>query len=147
MKLKTAVIFIVLSFAACSEYKGTPVDSAQVCSPANHKQMVETQGFLTAGASVLCSDKSGKSVCGLTLKQNPNDEKGIAANVEEGSGANTMDKFESGAKKEDLKIRDNAGAAVAPNDKVKVTAEVFAQPNSLNPKETVCFLTVRKIEK
>jgi hypothetical protein len=145
MKLKTTVIFIVLSFAACGEYKGTPVDSAQICNAANHKQMVETQGFLTVGGSVLCSDKSGKSVCGLTLKQNPNDEKGIAANVEAGSGANTMDRLESGSK--DLKIRDNAGALVTANDKVKVTAEVFAQPNSLNPKETVCFLTVRKIEK
>ena len=147
MKFKITLIFIALSFASCGEYKGTPTEFAQICTTANHKQMIETQGFLTTSLSVLCSTKSGTEVCGLSLKQNPADEKGIPADVETGSGANTMDKLGSSYKKEDLKIRDNAGAVVLSVDKVKVTAEVFTQPNTLNPQETVCFLTVKKIEK
>ena len=149
MKLKIALIFVVLSMASagCGEYTGTPTEFAQVCNTANDKKMIETQGFLTTGVSVLCSSRGGTETCGLSLKQNPSDEKGISADVETGSGANTMDKLGSGYKKEDLKIRDKAGNAVTPNDKVKVTGEIMAVPNSLNPQETVCVIKVKKIEK
>ena len=149
MKLKIALMFVVLSIvsAGCGEYTGTPTEFAQVCNTANNKKMIETQGYLTTGVSVLCSTKGGTSVCGLTLKEKPADEKGISADVEAGSGANTMDKLGSGYKKEDLKIRDKAGNPVTPNDKVKVTGEMMAVPNSLNPQETVCVMYVKKIEK
>jgi hypothetical protein len=50
--------------------------------------------------------------------------------------------LKSGYKKEDIKIRDNAGNVINLSDKVKLTGEM-----NVTPDQKVCFLNVTKIEK
>jgi hypothetical protein len=66
----------------------------------------------------------------------------MKADIEQGSGANTVEKLEGSYKKEDLKIHDNLGGAVKIGDKVKLSGEMNVMPDG-----SFCFLKVTKIEK
>ena len=129
--------------AACSEEPGVPVEYAKACSMENDKKNVEVTGFLDIKGGIFCSNTGGGPVrCGFKLKETAQAENGFSADIERGSGANTADQPESGFKREDIKVRDNAGAPVALGDKVKLTGKMNATPDG-----KVCYLTVSKIEK
>jgi hypothetical protein len=67
----------------------------------------------------------------------------MGADVEVGSGANTMDEVPKSYKKEELKVRDNASNLVSlGTDQVKLTGRV-----SVSPDAKACFMQVYKIEK
>jgi hypothetical protein len=71
----------------------------------------------------------------------------MTADIEVGSGANTMDEVPSGFKKEDLKVRDSAGNQLAlESDVAKFTGKMMIAPGAGgNP--GVCLMQVYKIEK
>src|SRR5512141_3111738 len=104
--------------AGCNT-KGEPVEFAKACDAANDKKTIEVSGILEEKGGIFCSNTSGRMECGLKLLQKAGDEKGFTADVEIGSSANTMDKPERGYKREDVKIRDNAGNPVKLGDQVK----------------------------
>ena len=71
----------------------------------------------------------------------------ITADIEVGSGANTVDEIPKGFKKEDIKVRDNAGNQVALGaDKVKLTGKMMIAPAAPGG-QGVCLMQVYKIEK
>lgn len=81
--------------------------------------------------------------CSFDFLDSPGGTKRFGTDIEQGSGANTVDEIKGSYKKEELKIRDNAGNPVAVGtDKVKVTGKM-----SIEPAMNVCFMQVYKIEK
>ena len=140
--------FVVLVSVACNTV-GDPMEFANACKPENDKKYIEVSGVLTEqGRSVFCSNiGGGRLECGFDLLESPGSEKKIRVDIAQGSGSNSVAKLESGYKKEDIKIRDNAGNPVALDaDKVKVTGKISVVPPSGN-NEGVCFLQIDKIEK
>ena len=144
--LISAVAFLCLAAAGCNT-TGVPVEHAKACDAENDGKTVEVAGFLNDKGSLFCSNTGGGPVrCGFKLLANAGDDKGISADVETGSGANEVEKPQSGYKKEDIKLRDNSGNLITYADKVRVTGKIRTtkDPASGN---TVCYLTVAKIEK
>ena len=85
--------------------------------------------------------------CGFDLLESAGSTNKLRVDVEQGSGANTVNKLESGYKKEDIKIRDNSGAEVAlDKDTVKLTGKISVAPAAPGG-QGVCFMQVRKIER
>ena len=141
-----AVIFLSLAAAGCST-TGTPVEHAKACDPENDGKTLEVAGFLNDKGGLYCSNTGGGPVrCGFKLLANSGDDKGISADVETGTGANTVEKPASGYKKEDLKLRDNSGNLITYADKVKVTGKIRSSKDPVS-NATVCYMTVAKIEK
>ena len=66
----------------------------------------------------------------------------FGADIEEGNGADEIEKLASGYKREDIKIHDDKRALVSFSDKVKLTGQM-----SIVPDGSVCFMTVDKIER
>ena len=129
--------------AACSEPEpGTPVEFSKACVPENEKKIIAVSGFLGPGASVFCSKHGGRMECGFTFAQTADAKKGFGAHVEQGSGANTVDKLKSGYRREDVKIRDSAGNVINLAEKVKLTGKM-----NVTPDLKVCFQQVTKIER
>lgn len=132
----------VLGAVGCNK-QGVPVDFANACNIENEKKAVEVSGYLNDKGGVFCSNIGGGNVkCGFTFLQNPTDEKGFSADIEQGTWANNVEKLERGYKKEDIKIYDNEGNVVNLAGKVKITGKM-----SISPDGQVCFMTVSKIEK
>ena len=132
-----------LLLAACSQPEpGTPVEFSKACVPENEKKILEVSGFLTPGASVFCSKHGGRMECGFTLAETAGAKKGFGAHIEQGSGANTVDKLKSGYRREDVRIRDSAGNAINLAEKVRLTGKM-----NVTPDLKVCFLQVTKIER
>ena len=74
-------------------------------------------------------------------------DKKMTADIEVGSGTNTVDEIPKGFKKEDIKVRDNAGNAVAlGSDKLKLTGKMAIAPAAPGG-QGVCLMQVYKIEK
>jgi hypothetical protein len=85
--------------------------------------------------------------CPFELVEKTGDEKYITADIEVGSGENTVTEIPKGFKKEDLKVRDNAGNQVIFNsDKVKMTGKMMIAPAAPGG-QGVCLMQVYKIEK
>lgn len=142
MKYLLAVSISVILFSACST-TGVPTEFGKACSPENEKKYIEVGGFLAERGSVFCSNTGGRMECGFDLLEALGSDKKLRVDIEQGSGANTVDKLERGYKKEDIKIRDNAGNLVnLGSDKVKVTGKM-----SIVPDGSVCFMQVGKIER
>ena len=78
--------------------------------------------------------------CSLDFVASPGGERVFGADIEQGSSASEIEKLPSGYKREDLKIRDAAGAVIRLSDKVKVTGE-------MNVGGGTCFMEIDKIEK
>ena len=132
-----------LLFAACSQPEpGTPMEFSKACSVGNEKKVVEIGGFLSAGPSVMCSNRSGRTECGLRLAETATAPKGLSAYIKQGDGANSVEKPPKSYRREDVKIRDNGGNPVKPDDRVKVTGKM-----SVTPDLSVCFVDVTKIER
>lgn len=144
----TILIVAIVSFAiACGETKGVPTEFANACNPDNEKKYIEVSGILDQRGSVFCSNTGGRMECGFDLLEAPASDKKLRVDIEQGSGADTVDKLERGYKKEDVKIRDNAGNPIAVgSDKVKLTGKMSVVAPFGNA-QGVCFMQVEKIEK
>ena len=145
MKKVIAIVALASTalLAACDTV-GVPTEFSNACGVDNEKKIIEVNGVLAErGKSVFCSDTGGRLECGFELLESAGSDKKINVDIEQGSGANTVDKLEKGYKKEDVKIRDNAGNQLElGKDKVKVTGKM-----SVEPKMNVCFMQVYKIER
>lgn len=142
--LISAVSILAAAVISCGgrQTTGVPVELANACSPENEKKYVETGGFLDTGGGVLCSNRGGRMECGFNLKESAAGEKKMSAYIEQGSSANTVEEMKGGFKREDIKIRDNAGNVVNLAEKVKLVGEMNVTPDG-----KVCFINVTKIEK
>jgi hypothetical protein len=78
----------------------------------------------------------------LDLLETPGSEKKLSAQIQEGSGANSIEKLESGYKDSDIKIHDNSGQLINLSEKVRITGKMSTTPDG-----SVCFMQVDKIEK
>jgi hypothetical protein len=143
MKTTTLLILFVICLMAGCNTKGEPVEFARVCDEANEKKVVEVSGFLVEKGGVFCSNiGGGRLECGFTLTEKLGDEKGLKAEIAQGTSANSVEQLPKGYKKEDIKIRDNGGSIIAPSDKVKITGKM-----SIGPAGVPCFMQVDKIER
>ena len=143
MKRIAFFLIVVTGILAGCNSKGEPVEFAMACDPANEKKVVELSGFIKDKGGVFCSNiGGGRLECGFTLTNQLGGEKGVKADIEQGTGANTVEKLPSGFKKEDIKIHDNDGEIIALSEKVKLTGKM-----SIGPNGTPCFMQVTKIEK
>ncbi|HEV8096253.1 MAG TPA: hypothetical protein VGP71_11020 [Burkholderiales bacterium] len=118
------------------------MEYAKACALENDKKIVAVSGFLSPGVSVFCSNHGGRMECGFTFAETADAKKGFSADIEQGSGANTVDKLKSGYRREDVKIRDSAGNVINLAEKVKLTGKM-----NVTPDLSVCFLQVTKIER
>jgi hypothetical protein len=142
--LTCAIAFLV---SGCGTTPGVPTAFADACNPDNEKKHLEVSGVIEQRGSVFCSNTSGRMECGFDLRESPGGEKKFSVDIEQGSGANTVDKLERGYKKEDVQIRDNAGNQIAlGSDKVKVTGKMSVVPPMGNA-QGVCFMQANKIER
>ena len=80
--------------------------------------------------------------CGLDLVGSLGGKRIFGADIEEGTGANQIEKLPSGYKDEDIKIHDNSGGLINMSNKVTVTGQM-----SIAPDGSVCFMEIDKIEK
>ena len=140
--------FLVLAFAGialgCAAKQGEPIEVANLCNAANDGKYLEVKGVIATPTSVFCSNIASSRVnCPFDVLEARGGEKRFRVDIEQGSGANTVDKLGSGFKKEDIKIRDNSGNLVSlDNDLVKVTGKLMVSPDA-----KVCLVTVDRIEK
>lgn len=148
MKKLIFLIVIAAAAAGCATKTGTPVEYSKACDAGNEKKYIEVTGYLTDGKSVFCSNTGGGPVrCGYKLLESPTAEKGFTADIEQGSGANSVEKLERGYKKEDIKVRDDGGNIIGLDQKVKLVGLMNVAKNASNAEHDVCYLTVTKIEK
>jgi hypothetical protein len=140
-------VFVLISALACGTPEGTPIEMSKVCDQANDGKYFQVSGVLTPRSSIYCSNRGGRMECGFDLLESAGGSNKISADVEVGSGANTMDDVPKGFKKEDLKVRDNAGNLVAlGTDTVKATGKMLIAPAAPGG-QGVCLMQVQKIEK
>lgn len=141
--LLALTIFCGFAFAACAAKQGEPVDIANACKPESDQKYYEIAGYLSASGSVFCSNIGSSRVeCGLDFTDAPGGSKKFSADIAQGSGANSIEKLESGYKDSDIKIRDNGGQLISLSDKVKITGKMSTTPDG-----SVCFMQVDRIEK
>jgi hypothetical protein len=139
----SALLAIFVTSVACGTPKGTPTDLSRACVPENEKKYLEVSGFIIDRGSVFCSNiGGGRLECGFDFSDTPGGAKKMGAEIEQGSGANSVDKLPSGYKTADIRIRDNAGNPFALTDKVKVTGKMSTEP-AMN----VCFMQVERIDR
>lgn len=132
-----------LMFAACAAKQGEQVDFASACKPESDGKYYEVAGYLSPRGSVFCSNIGSSRVeCGLDFLEAPGSDKKFSAEIQQGSGANSIEKLESGYKDSDIKIHDNNGQLINLSEKVKITGKMSTTPDG-----KVCFLTVDTIEK
>ena len=136
------ILVPVLLLAGCKK-DAVAVEISKICAADNEKKYIETSGFLDDRGSIFCSNIGGGPVrCGLDVVASPGSTKVFGADIEEGTGADEIEKLPSGYKKDDIKIRDNDGKVINLSDKVTLTGQM-----SITPDGSVCFMTVDKIER
>ena len=139
----TLSFFSVLMIAACAAKQGEPVDFANACKPESDGKYYEAAGYLSPRGSVFCSNIGSSRVeCGLDFLETPGSDKKFSAEIQQGSGANSIEKLESGYKDSDIKIHDNSGQLINRTEKAKITGKMSTTPDG-----SVCFMQVDKIEK
>jgi hypothetical protein len=128
----------------CAAKQGEPVDVSKLCDVANDGKYLEVKGVIASPTSMFCSNIASSRVnCPFDVLAAVGGEKKFRIDVEQGTGANTLDKISSGYKKEDIKVRDNAGNQIAlDSDLVKLTGKLMVSPDA-----KVCLMTVDRIEK
>jgi len=135
--------FLALSiFLTGCKKEAVAIDASKVCAVENEKKYVVTSGYLDGSKSVYCSNTGGRMDCGLDLVGSPGGKRIFGADIEEGTGANQIEKLPSGYKDEDIKIHDNSGGLINMSNKVTVTGQM-----SIAPDGSVCFMEIDKIEK
>lgn len=148
MRFAIASVFsLVLFVSGCGEVTGEPIEFAKACDQANDKKYLQVTGVLSARGSVYCSNRGGRMECGMDLLESVGSQNKMGADIEVGSGANTMDEVPKGFKKEDLKVRDNAGSPIAlGTDTARFTGKMLIAPAAPGG-QGVCLMQVYKIEK
>jgi hypothetical protein len=140
-----AILILTLAIAALTgcAVKGDPIELSKACAVENDGKNFQVTGTLSARTSVYCSNRAKRMECGFDVLEAAGGEKKMGADIEVGSGANTMDEVPKSYKKEELKVRDNASNPVAiGTDQVKMTGRL-----SVSPDAKACFMQVYKIEK
>jgi hypothetical protein len=127
---------------ACAAKQAEQIAFPTACRADDDKKYVQYTGYVTDDGSVFCSDTGGRMECGFSLTQDPSGGAKSRIDIAQGSGANSVEKFEGSYKKDDIKIHDNSGSLVKIGDKIQVTGTMNALPDG-----SLCFLTVDKIEK
>ena len=146
MRTFKAIIISICFISACNT-TGVPTEFANACSQDLDGKTLEVTGILQPRTSIYCSNRGGRMECPFEFVETAGSEKKMTADIEVGSGANTVDEIPKGFKKEDLKVRDNAGNPVALNsDKVKLTGKMMIAPAAPGG-QGVCLMQVYKIEK
>ena len=147
MKNILALVFGVSLFASACGVNGEPVEFSRACDQANDGKYLQVSGVLTPRSSVYCSNRGGRMECGMDLLEAAGSPNKMSADIEVGGGANTMDEVPSGFKKEDLKVRDNAGNQLTlGTDVAKFTGKMLIAPAAPGG-QGVCLMQVHKIEK
>lgn len=132
---------------SCGSVTGEPIEISKACDVANDGKYFQVSGVLAQRGSVFCSNTGGRMECGFDLLEAAGSPNKLRVDIEQGSGANTVDKLERGYKAEDIKIRDNAGNPVAlDKDPVKLTGKLSVAPAAPGG-QGVCFMQVNKIER
>jgi hypothetical protein len=138
------ILALLLIAAGCGSRPttGVPTEFSKACAAENEKKYLEVSGFLDDKGGVFCTNRSGRMECSFSFRESPTGEKKMSAYIQTGSSANSVEELAKGYKREDVKIRDNAGNVINLADKVKVTGELntTGDPN-------ICFINVTKIEK
>jgi hypothetical protein len=144
---KTLLLLAASLFAAGCNTTGIPTDFANACIADNDKKTLEVSGVLQPRSSIYCSNRAGRMECPFDFVEAAGSEKKMTADIATGSGANTVDEIPKGFKKEDLKIRDNAGNPVGLGaDKVRLTGKMMIAPAAPGG-QGVCLMQVYKIER
>ncbi len=126
--------------AGCSK-PAVEFELSKACVADNDGKYISTTGFLDDKGSIYCSNTGGRMDCSLDFIAAPGGERVFGAEIEQGSGSSEIEKFESGYKRDDLKIHDASGGLVKFSDKVRVTGKLSVVPGS------TCFMEIDKIEK
>ena len=147
MKLNITLFLLVAAFSVGCNTTGVPTEFANACAVDNDKKTLQVSGVLQSRGSIFCSNRGGRMECPFDFVESAGSDKKMTADIEVGSGANTMDEVPKGFKKEDLKIRDNAGNPVAlGTDVVKATGKMMIAPAAPGG-QGVCLMQVYKIER
>ena len=147
MRTTFLAITISIGFISACNTTGVPTEFANACSQDLDGKTLEVTGILQPRTSIYCSNRGGRMECPFDFVEMSGSDKKMAADIEVGSGANTVDEIPKGFKKEDLKVRDNAGNPVAlSSDKVKLTGKMMIAPAAPGG-QGVCLMQVYKIEK
>ena len=147
MRSTLTIFILVLSFAAACNTTGVSTEFANACAQDLDGKTLEVSGVLQPRTAIFCSNRGGRMECPFDFVETAGSDKKMAADIEVGSGANTVDEIPKGFKKEDLKVRDNTGNPVAlGSDKVKLTGKMMIAPAAPGG-QGVCLMQVYKIEK
>jgi hypothetical protein len=149
MEMKAIFVTVVLTTClvlACNP-KGVPTEYGNACALDLDGKTLEIGGVLDAPSSFYCSNRGGRMECPFDFLASAGGERKITADVEVGSGANTVTEIPKGFKKEDIKVRDNAGSQIAlGSDKVKLTGKMLIAPAAPGG-QGGCLMQVYKIER
>lgn len=138
---------VALALSGCGDVTGEPIEMANACKIENDGKFFQVSGVVAQRGSVFCSNTGGRMECGFDLLEAAGSPNKLRVDIEQGSGANTVDKLERGYKAEDIKIRDNAGNQIAlDKDMVKLTGKLSVSPAAPGG-QGVCFMQVNKIER
>ena len=147
MRFAVASIFSIVLFVSGCGVNGEPVEFSKACDQANDGKYLQVSGVLSPRRSILCSNRGGRMECPFELLESAGSQNKMTADIEVGSGANTMDEVPSGFKKDELKVRDNAGNQLAlESDMAKFTGKMMIAPAAPGG-QGVCLMQVYKIER
>lgn len=147
MKIAIGILFTSLLLVSGCAVTGEPVEFARACDQANDGKTLQVTGVLMPRKSIFCSNRGGRMECPFDFQESAASQNKMTADIEVGSGSNTMDEVPRGFKKEDLKIRDNQGDPVAlETDVVKATGKMMIAPAAPGG-QGVCLMQVNKIER
>ena len=142
----SSALLTILLVTGCNT-KGVPTEFANACALELDGKTIEVSGLLDTRSSVFCSNRGGRMECPFDFFETAGSEKKMGADIEVGSGANTVTEIPKGFKKEDIKVRDNAGNQIALGaDKVKLTGKMLIAPAAPGG-QGVCLMQVYKIER
>ena len=147
MRSVIAAVLICICFVTACDTTGVPTEFANACALDLDGKTLEVSGILQPRGTIFCSNRGGRMECPFELVETAGSEKTITADIEVGSGANSVTEIPKGFKKEDLKVRDNAGNQIAlSTDKVKLTGKMLIAPAAPGG-QGVCLMQVYKIER
>lgn len=148
MRIRVFLLTAVAAVAIGCATKGEPAEFGKACDAANDGKTFEVKGVLSDDGSVFCSNIGGGRLnCGFTLLESPGSPNKMRVDIEEGSGADTVSKLESGYKQEDIKVRDDSGSQIALNkDVVRATGKMSIVP-AFKENPSVCTMEVYKLER
>ena len=142
-----AIIFVSICFVSGCSTTGVPTEFANACAQDLDGKTIEVSGILQPRSSVFCSNRGGRMECPFDFVNAAGSQEKIGADIEVGTGANTVTEIPKGFKKEDLKVRDNAGNEInLGTEKVKMTGKMLIAPAAPGG-QGVCLMQVYKIER